>query len=75
MFFVSNEHTNLHLFFDQVLSLCKVSDELLSLHLFQDPDLILVDDVCSLEGLLLVLKFLLLVSQLLSQQALLIVEV
>jgi hypothetical protein len=62
VFFVSDEHTYLHLLLDQVLSLCKVSDELLSLHLFQDLDLVLVDNVGSLQRLLLVLELVLLVS-------------
>lgn len=74
-FFVSDEHTYLHLLLDQVLSLSKVSDELLSLHLFQDLDLVLVDNVGSLKRLFLILELILLVSELLPQQSFFIIQV
>jgi hypothetical protein len=75
VFFVSDEHTYLHLLLDQVLSLSKVSDELLSLHLFQDLDLVLVDNVGSLKRLFLILELILLVSELLPQQSFFIIQV
>ena len=55
VFFVSDEHTYLHLLLDQVLSLSKVSNKLLPLHLFQDLHLVLVDNISSLQRLLLIL--------------------
>jgi hypothetical protein len=67
--------SDLHLLFNQVLSLGKTSNELLPLFLLQTPSLSLADPVSNLKQLFLLIKLLLLLYELLPEQPLLIVEI
>lgn len=73
--FVSDKHSDLHLFLDQVLGLCKIPNEFLPLHLLEHSDLVLVDNIGPLQRFFLVLQLALFIGQLLSEQALFVVQV
>ena len=66
---------NLHLLFDQVFGLNKCPNKLFSLLALEMAYLVLMDNVCNFELLFFGLELMLLVHQLLSQDALLVIEV
>lgn len=66
---------NLHLFFDQILGLDKGADELFTFFALENADLLLVNYVGDFKLLFFMLKFVLFVDKLLTQNALFIVQV
>lgn len=75
VFSISNDHTNFHLFFNQIFGLIKVAHKLFPLHFLKYMYFVLVNDISSFEVSFFVLKFSLLVSQFLSQKSLFVIQI
>ena len=73
MLTVTDVITNLHLLLNQVLCLDKAADELITFLFLEMSDLVLMDYISDLKLLLFGLKLMLLVYELLSEDALLVV--
>ena len=73
MLTVTDVITDLHLLLNQVLCLDKAANELITFLFLEMSDLVLMDYISDLKLLLLGLKLMLLVYELLSEDALLVV--